>query len=640
MVDITLPDGSVKKFEMGVTSAEIAKSISEGLFRKAFGALVNGEMKDLYSPITQNSSVAIVTEKDPQAVSIFRHTMAHIMAQAVMHVFGKENVKFAIGPVIDNGFYYDFDIPSHKITEEDFPKIEEEMKNIIKQDIKISRKDLSKKEAAELFADQPYKLELITDIVDDTVSVYTQGDFSDLCRGPHLPSTGMVKYAKILSVSGAYWRGDEKNKMLQRIYATSFVKKDELDSYVTMIEEAKKRDHRKLGPALGLFMIDTDIAPGMAFFLPRDTIALNEMRKLSREIHKKYEYVEVETPQIMNVKLWHQSGHWDHYKENMYFSEKEDAMFAVKPMNCPGHMLIYKNNVVSYRDLPIRIFEFGRVHRYERSGTLQGLFRVRVFTQDDAHIFCRKDQIEDEIIKVMNLIQDMYSPFGFKYEAFLSTMPQDHMGDVETWDIATAALKKALEESGNRYTVNEGDGAFYGPKIDFYLTDSLGRKHQCGTIQLDFQMPERFELTYVGPESEQIRPVMIHRAIFGSLERFFGILIENFAGAFPTWMMPEQVSIIPVSEKFNDQADEFAKKFDLQGIRVSVNKSNTTVNYRVREEQLRKVPYMIVFGEKEASGQPLNIRTRNGNTAENVALDDFIKTLKEEISERKLTLSY
>ena len=324
----------------------------------------------------------------------------------------------------------------------------------------------------------------------------------------------------------------------------------------------------------------------------------------------------------------------------MYFSEKEDAMLAVKPMNCPGHMLIYKNNVVSYRDLPIRIFEFGRVHRYERSGTLQGLFRVRVFTQDDAHIFCRKDQIEAEIIKVMNLIQDMYSPFGFKYEAFLSTMPQDHMGDVETWDIATAALKKALEESGNRYTVNEGDGAFYGPKIDFYLTDSLGRKHQCGTIQLDFQMPERFELTYVGPESEQIRPVMIHRAIFGSLERFFGILIENFAGAFPTWMMPEQVSIIPVSEKFNDQADEFAKKFDLQGIRVSVNKSNTTVNYRVREEQLRKVPYMIVFGEKEASGQPLNIRTRNGNTAENVNLDDFIKTVKEEISERKLTLSY
>jgi len=514
------------------------------------------------------------------------------------------------------------------------------MKKIIKEDIKIIRKEVSKKEAIELFKDQPYKLELIEELEEETISVYFQGDFYDLCRGPHLPSTGYVNYFKLLSVSGAYWWGDEKNKMLQRIYGTAFPKKKQLDDYLNMIEEAKRRDHRKLGPKLNLFMLQSEMAPGMPFFLSNGKIVLNELMSYSRQVHKKYGYEEVETPQIMNIKLWHQSGHWDHYKENMFFTEKEDMPMAVKPMNCPGHILIYKNNFVSYRDLPIRMFEFGKVHRYERSGVLHGLFRVRAFTQDDAHIFCMPSQMEEEIIKVIQLTNEIFSTFGFKYEAILSTMPEDHMGDIESWERATDALKKALEKTNMEYRIDEGEGAFYGPKIDFNVTDSLGRKWQCTTIQLDFQMPERFEMVYADENDEQKRPVMIHRAIFGSLERFFGILIENFAGEFPTWLSPLQVSILPVSEKFNEEAKKFSRVLEQEGIRVYVNDSDATVGYKIRSEQMKKVPYMIVFGEKEVNSDTVNIRTRKGDTIENVSKERFIEEIKKEIKNKNLDLTF
>ncbi|RAO99403.1 threonyl-tRNA synthetase [Petrotoga sp. 9PW.55.5.1] len=640
MVKITFPDNSVKEFEKGVTPADIAKSISEGLFRNSIAAEINGELKDLNTSITEDSTIKLITLGDEIAPKIYRHTMAHIMAQAVVIIFGKDKVKLAIGPVIEDGFYYDFDIEGYSLSEEDFSKIEEEMKKIIKEDISITRKELSKEEAKELFKDQPYKVELIEELPGNKVSVYYQGDFFDLCRGPHLPSTGYVKYFKLLSVSGAYWRGNENNKMLQRIYATAFSKKKDLEDYLTMLEEAKKRDHRKLGPKLDLFMLQSEMAPGMPFFLPNGKIILNELMSFSREIHKKYGYEEVETPQIMNIKLWHQSGHWDHYQENMFFTEKEDMPMAVKPMNCPGHILIYKNKFISYRDLPIRMFEFGKVHRYERSGVLHGLFRVRAFTQDDAHIFCTQSQIEEEIIKVIQLTNEIYSTFDFKYEAILSTMPEDHMGDLESWERATNALKLALEKSNIKYRIDEGEGAFYGPKIDFNLTDSLGRKWQCTTIQLDFQMPERFDLVYADENDEQKRPVMIHRAILGSLERFFGILVENFAGEFPTWLSPTQISIIPVSEKYNEEAKKFAQELDKENIRVYVNDSDSTVGYKIRSEQMKKIPYMIVFGEKEVSGDTINVRTRDGKTVENISRKDFIATIKKEIKNKNLKLSY
>lgn len=640
MIKIIFPDGSTKEYEEGVSPADIAKDISQRLYKNSIAAEVNGQLVDLNYSITQDATVKLITLEDDKAPNIYRHTMSHIMAQAVIHVFGKEKVKLAIGPVIEDGFYYDFDIEGYNISEEDFPKIEEEMKKIIDQDITIIRKEISKAQAKEIFKDQPYKLELLDDIDDDEVSVYIQGDFIDLCRGPHLPSTGYVKHFKLLSVSGAYWRGDEKNKMLQRIYGTAFAKKKDLDDYLNMLEEAKRRDHRKLGPQLNLFMLQPEMAPGMPFILPNGKIILNELMNYSRQVHKRYGYSEVETPQIMNIKLWHQSGHWDHYKENMFFTEKEDMPMAVKPMNCPGHILIYKNSFVSYKDLPIRMFEFGKVHRYERSGTLHGLFRVRAFTQDDAHIFCTKSQMEQEIIKVIELTNEIYSTFGFNYEAILSTMPDDHMGDIEAWERATQALKLALEKSQIKYKIAEGDGAFYGPKIDFHVTDSIGRKWQCTTIQLDFQMPERFEMVYANEKGEYERPVMIHRAIFGSLERFFGILIENFAGEFPTWLAPIQVSVVPVSEKFNEKAKEFARQLEKENIRTFVNDSDSTVSYKIRNEQMKKIPYMIVFGEKEMNSNTINVRTIKGNTAENISRDLFINKIKEEISSRSLNLSF
>jgi threonyl-tRNA synthetase len=563
--------------------------------------------------------------------------MAHIMAQAVMRIYGENNVRLGIGPTIENGFYYDFEILNGSITEEDLEKIESEMRKIIKEDLKIERFEMYKKEAIEFMKQkgQIYKVELIEEIPDEKVSFYKQGEFVDLCRGPHLPTTGIIKYFKLLSVSGAYWKGSEKNPMLQRIYGTAFATKEELESYLKMIEEAKKRDHRKLGPKLGLFFINTDVAPGMPIFLPKGAIILNELMNFSRNLHKKYKYSEVMTPLVMNVKLWHQSGHWDHYKENMYFTEKEEVEYAIKPMNCPGHILIYKNDVVSYRDLPIRLFEFGKVHRYERSGVLHGLLRVRAFTQDDAHIFCRQDQIEEEVTSVVKLIDELYKPFGFTYRATLSTMPEDHMGDEKTWDKATEALRKVLEDIDLNFDVAEGEGAFYGPKVDFHVKDSIGREWQCATIQLDFQMPERFNLTYVDKNGEEVRPVMIHTAKYGSLERFFGILIEHYAGAFPLWISPIQVVVLPVSDKFSTYASKIVEKLINNEIRAKNDSRNETLGYRIREAQMHKIPYMVIVGEKEQSSETVSLRSREGDELSGIKIEQFISMLKEKIRNKE-----
>lgn len=634
---ITLPDGSFREYESQVTPGQIAKEISEGLYRNAVGAIVNDQLWDLERPINFDCHLKIVTKKDKEAPEFFRHTMAHIMAQAVMRIYGENNVRLGIGPTIENGFYYDFEILNGSITEEDLEKIESEMRKIIKEDLKIERFEMYKKEAIEFMKQkgQIYKVELIEEIPDEKVSFYKQGEFVDLCRGPHLPTTGIIKYFKLLSVSGAYWRGSEKNPMLQRIYGTAFATKEELESYLKMIEEAKKRDHRKLGPKLGLFFINTDVAPGMPIFLPKGTIILNELMNFSRNLHKKYKYSEVMTPLVMNVKLWHQSGHWDHYKENMYFTEKEEVEYAIKPMNCPGHILIYKNDVISYRDLPIRLFEFGKVHRYERSGVLHGLLRVRAFTQDDAHIFCRQDQIEEEVTSVVKLIDELYKPFGFTYRATLSTMPEDHMGDEKTWDKATEALRKVLEDIDLNFDVAEGEGAFYGPKVDFHVKDSIGREWQCATIQLDFQMPERFNLTYVDKNGEEVRPVMIHTAKYGSLERFFGILIEHYAGAFPLWISPIQVVVLPVSDKFSTYASKIVEKLINNEIRAKNDSRNETLGYRIREAQMHKIPYMVIVGEKEQSSETVSLRSREGDELSGIKIEQFISMLKEKIRNKE-----
>ncbi len=642
IMQVRLPDGSIKIYDGPVTPGQIAREISEGLWRNAAGALVNGQLWDLDRPIDFDCELKIVKLEEPEAAEIYRHTMSHIMAQAVMRIYGADKVKLGIGPTIENGFYYDFDIQDAKITEEDLTKIEEEMKKIIKEDLKIERFELPKAEAIELMKQrgQVYKVELIEEIPDEKVSFYKQGEFIDLCRGPHLPSTGKVKHFKLLSVSGAYWRGNEKNPMLQRIYGTAFAKKEDLENYLKMLEEAKKRDHRKLGPQLDLFFINTDVAAGMPIFLPYGMTVLLELMNLSRKLHKKYGYKEVGTPLIMHEKLWRQSGHWDHYKNNMYFTEKEEVTYAVKPMNCPGHILIYKNKPVSYKDLPIRLFEFGRVHRYERGGVLHGLLRVRTFTQDDAHIFCREDQVVAEVTNVVKFIDELYSIFGFTYRATLSTMPEDHMGDEATWEKATQALRNALEETKVPYVVAEGEGAFYGPKIDFHVKDVIGREWQCATIQVDFQMPERFDITYKDADGTEKRPVMIHRALYGSLERFFGILIEHYAGAFPTWLAPVQVVILPVSEKYVDYAKQLSEKFDKNGIRVELDDRNETLGYRIRENQIRKVPYMIIVGEKEKEAGKISVRTRDGRDIHDVEVEEFITKITGEINSRSISLAY
>ncbi len=606
---------------------------------KIVGGLIGKEVVDLFHFVKQDEVITLFTIEDPKAAELYRHTMSHIMAQAIKRLY--KNAKFAIGPTIENGFYYDIDVDV-PLNEEELGKIETEMKKIIKENLPLEKITMSSDEAIRYFEsqNQPYKVEIIRDIGDSSVTLYKQGEFTDLCRGPHIPSTGMVKNFKLLNVAGAYWRGDEKNKMLQRIYGTAFYKKEDLESYIKMVEEAEKRDHRKLGPQLDLFSIHPEVAPGMIFFHPKGTVIRRELEKYWREEHKKVNYVEVVTPMVMNETLWRQSGHWDHYRENMYFTEKENQMYAIKPMNCPGHIMIYKSQTRSYKDLPIRMCELGTVHRYERSGVLHGLFRTRAFTQDDAHIFCTQDQIEDEIKGVISLIDKTYKLFGFPYKVELSTRPENSMGSDEIWEISTNALKNALDHLKLDYQINEGDGAFYGPKIDFHVRDSIGRTWQCATIQLDFLMPERFEISYVGSDNLEHRPVMIHRVIYGSIERFIGILIEHYAGAFPTWIAPVQVIVLPISDKHVEYSKNVLKLLDDNGIRAEIDDKPRKINYKIRESQLQKIPYMLIVGDKEIENGSVSVRLRNGKDLGDIKIDDFISKISEEIKSRSQVSVY
>lgn len=614
------------------------KALAERMkYSGVIAALHDGNLIDVRDEVI-SGRIEFVTLDHPMAPQVYRHTMSHIMAQAVMRIFGENRVLLGIGPVIENGFYYDFEIVDGRIVEEDLPRIEEEMRKIIEEDLTIERFTMKRDEAIQFMKSrgQKYKVELLSEMQEETVTFYKQGEFVDLCRGPHLPSTGMVKHFKLLSLSGAYWRGDERNPMLQRIYGTAFANENELNRYIEMIEEAKRRDHRKLGPALGIFFIDHENAPGMPIFTPAGTIILRELMNFSRELHLASGYQEVMTPLVMSEKLWRMSGHWDHYKENMYFTSKEDQNFAIKPMNCPGHILIYKSRPVSYRDLPIRYFEFGRVHRYERSGVLHGLLRVRSFTQDDAHIFCRIDQIEKEIVGIIRLIERIYAQFGFEYSVELSTMPENHMGDVETWNMATESLKNALDSIELPYTIREGEGAFYGPKIDFHVKDSIGRTWQCATVQLDFLMPQRFDLYYVDSDGSQVRPVMIHTAKYGSLERFLGILIEHFAGAFPTWLAPTQVVVLPISDRHTHYAEKIVEKFSNSGVRIKLDARHETLSYRVREAQTMKIPYMFIVGDREMNENKVSVRTRKGTDLGPKHVDQVLSIIVEEIKTRSL----
>ena len=633
-IKITLKDGSVKEFAAGTTLLDIAKSISQKLGKQALLAVVDGVNKDLSDKLEHDATVEFVTPDTPEGLHAIRHTAAHVMAQAIQHLF--PDVKFAIGPAIANGFYYDLD-SEHTFTPEDLQAIEKEMAKIVKQNIPLQRAELPRSEALAMFAakDEKYKVELINDLPEDAIiSTYTQGDFTDLCAGPHCPSTGRVKAFKLQSIAGAYWRGNEKNKMLQRIYGTAFPSKEELDAYLHMLEEAAKRDHRKLGKELDLFAI-MDEGPGFPFFLPNGMVIRNELINYWRQVHRRYGYEEIKTPMILSRKLWETSGHWDHYKENMYFTQIDEQDYAIKPMNCPGGMLVYKLHPHSYKELPIRAGELGLVHRHELSGALHGLFRVRCFTQDDAHIFMMPSQIRSEIKNVISLFDEVYATFGLKYHAELSTRPENSMGDDATWELATQGLRDALEDCGLDYVVNEGDGAFYGPKIDFHLTDSIGRTWQCGTIQLDMQLPERFELTYTGEDGLKHRPVMIHRVVYGSIERFIGILIENYAGAFPAWLAPCQVCILPITDKHVEYAKKLADKmFDL-GLRVHLDDRNEKLGYKIREAQVQKVPYTLVVGDKEMEEGTVNVRRRGEGDIGAMPQDEFISMLQEEIKEKK-----
>ena len=633
MLKVKLKDGSVIEVEKGTAVIDVAKKISEGLARNATCAEVNGEVRDLRFELEDDCDLVINSfDSSLEGKQAYWHTSSHIMAQAVKRLF--PDVKFAIGPAIKEGFYYDFDVEK-PFTDEDKAKIEDEMKKIIKEDIKIERFSLSKKEALDLMKDQPYKKELIEELPEgEEISFYKQGDFTDLCAGPHLASTGKVKSIKILSSSGAYWRGDEKNKMLQRIYAISFPKASQLEEYLHLLEEAKKRDHKKLGKELKLFMIAPE-GPGFPFFLPKGMVMRNILEDFWRKVHVENGYQEIKTPMILNEELWHRSGHWDHYKENMYTTKIDDVDFGVKPMNCPGGMLVYKNDVHSYRELPIRAGELGLVHRHEKSGELNGLFRVRCFTQDDAHIFCTPEQIESEIAGVIKLVNEIYGIFGFEYKVELSTRPDNSMGSDEQWELAEGALKKVLQDLNIDYELNEGDGAFYGPKIDFHIKDCLGRSWQCGTVQLDFQMPERFDLTYVGEDGEKHRPVMLHRVIFGSIERFIGILIEHYAGAFPVWLSPVQVKILPISEKQHNYAKKLEKEMKEKGLRVELDDRSEKIGYKIREAQLEKVPYMVIVGQKEEEENMLSVRSRKDGDIGSMQTNKFIEKILEEDKEKR-----
>ncbi len=634
MITIRLKDGKEKEFESAVSLADAAKAISNSLGKNALVAKVNGELTDLRDPIVDGAEVEFFTKEDPEGLFTLRHTASHVMAQAIQHLF--PGVKFAIGPAIDDGFYYDLD-SDHVFSQEDFEAIEKEMSKIAKENIPLVKKVLPRDEALQYFKDkgQDYKVMLIEDLPEEeTISLYEQGDFTDLCAGPHLKSTGKVKTFKLMTVAGAYWRGDSKNKMLQRIYATAFFSKEDLDHYLFVRAEAEKRDHRKLGKQLDLFSFHEE-GPGFPFFHPKGMILRNKLMDYERELFKEFGYVEIMTPVILSKKLWLQSGHWDHYKENMYFTQIDDEDYAIKPMNCPGGILFFKTQQRSYRDLPMRVGEFGLVHRHELKGALHGLFRVRCFTQDDAHIFMTQEQMKDEVIKCMAMYQKMYGVFGLEYHVELSTRPENSMGSDELWEISTNALREAIETAGVPYQINEGDGAFYGPKLDFHVQDSLGRTWQCGTIQMDMQLPERFDVNYIGEDGEKHRAVMLHRAGYGSLERFIGILIEHYAGAFPTWIAPVQAKIIPVTDKNLEYAKSVAAAMSESDIRVEVEEANETLGYKIRKAQMEKVPYMIIVGDQEMKGHTISVRSRKNGDLGSQSLPMFVANLIREIKERE-----
>ncbi len=632
-VKVTLKDGSVKKFAAGTSYLEIAKSLNQKLGKQALLAVVDGVNKDLSDTVEKDAAVEFVTPDTKEGLHAIRHTASHVMAQAIQHLF--PGVKFAIGPAIDTGFYYDID-SEHVFTPEDLTAIEKEMAKIVKQNLPLVRSEVPRKDALTRFAaeNEIYKVELINDLPEDAViSLYTQGDFTDLCAGPHCPSTGRVKAFKLMSLAGAYWRGNEKNKMLQRIYGTAFPSKEELDEYLHMLEEAEKRDHRKLGKELDIFSMH-DEGPGFPFFHPNGMRIRNAILEYWHQVHRKYHYEQVMTPMIMNRDLWIRSGHWDHYRENMYFTKIDDMDYAIKPMNCPGGMMVYNTRPHSYKELPLRYAELGLVHRHELSGALHGLFRVRCFTQDDAHIFMTPEQIQPEITNVIKLFNEVYSTFGLKYHAELSTRPENSMGDDASWELATEGLRKALEANHLDYIINEGDGAFYGPKIDFHLQDSIGRTWQCGTIQLDMQLPEKFNCEYTGEDGQKHRPVMIHRVVYGSIERFIGILIEHFAGSFPVWMAPNQVRVMPITDKQQAYAKEVNDKLFELGYRTQLDDRNEKIGKKIREAQVQKVPFMLIIGEKEAESGTVAVRQRHGGDLGAMTLDDFIARMQKDIDEK------
>lgn len=630
---ITFPDGSRREYADGTTPLAIAESISPRLAKATLSCTIDGAHSDAFRPIDGDHEIKFNTFQDEDGRWAYRHTASHVLAQAVKRLY--PNVKLAIGPAIENGFYYDFDIDT-PFTPEDLEKLEKEMAKIQQENLPLERFELPREEAMRYMDEkgEPYKVELIRDLPEDAViSFYHQGEFVDLCAGPHVASTGKVKNCKLMSVAGAYWRGSEKNKMLQRIYGTAFEKKADLDAYLTMLEEAKKRDHRKLGKELGLFTI-MDEGPGFPFFLPKGMVLKNTLIDYWREVHKRYGYVEISTPMILNRQLWETSGHWFHYKDNMYTTVIDDEDYAIKPMNCPGGMLVYKTEMHSYRDLPLRMGELGLVHRHELSGALHGLFRVRCFTQDDAHIFMTWEQMKDEIKNVMRLFDEVYSTFGLSYQIELSTMPEDHMGDEKDWEFATNTLRDAVVEMGKDYEVNEGDGAFYGPKLDFHLSDCLGRTWQCGTIQLDMQLPERFDLEYVGADGAKHRPVMIHRVVFGSIERFIGVITEHFAGAFPTWLAPVQVKVLPITDRAAERCVEVQKALEAHGVRVETDLRNEKIGFKIREAQMQKIPYMLVLGDKEVEQGLVSVRSRKDGDLGTSTLDDFTAKLLDEIKSK------
>ena len=631
---IQFKDWGSREITVGTTILEALGELSPKLKKEALAARLNGKIVDLNTPLQEDASVDILTFDDPEGAEVYRHTASHVLAQAVKRLYG--NVRLGIGPPISNGFYYDFDFAT-PISPEELEKIEEQVKQIIKEDLPLQRLEVSREEALKTFQElgEPFKVELISDLPEgDTISCYRQGEFIDLCAGPHLPSTGKLGSFKLLNLAGAYWRGNERNPMLQRIYGTAFPRKEMLEEYLHLLEEARKRDHRKLGRELDLFSFHEE-APGFPFYHPRGIIVRRELEKFWREEHQKAGYQEVETPIILNRFLWEQSGHWEHYREDMYFTKIDGQDYAVKPMNCPGSMLIYRTGMHSYRDFPLRMAEMGLVHRHEKSGTLHGLMRVRCFTQDDAHIFMLPEQIEDEVAGVIELVDRFYRVFGFNYHVELSTRPEKSMGSDEMWEKATSALQSVLDKRGMPYKINEGDGAFYGPKIDFHLQDSLGRTWQCGTIQLDFQMPEKFDLSYIGPDGQKHRPAMIHRVVYGSMERFLALLIEHYGGAFPLWLAPVQAVVIPITDRQRTYALEIKDQLRSEKVRVEMDDRNEKVGYKIREAQVQKIPYMLVIGDKEVAARSVAVRHREHGDLGTIPLDSFVAKIKEEINEKK-----